>query len=106
MERNLRKNSARYIKNYIAIEPACSKDYVNVLLNDMLEYWCPDMALPVPNANILYIEYQNSIYPDIEIVTDRYNYLFGVNAFYEDIANGGYKGIPGLSMLFSIGFTS
>lgn len=100
------ENPARYIKNYIAIGLACPKDYVNALLNNTLGYWYPDMDLPDPNANIPYIEYQNSTYTSIEIMTDRYNFLPGVNAFYEGIANGDYKDIPGLSMLFSIGFTS
>lgn len=95
-----------YISLYIKLGKEYPKSYIEALLNNTLGYWYPQLHLPDENAQPQkYIEYSNSTYPGIAVMSNRYNFLPTLSKIYEGIGNyGTYNKIPVLSMLFSIGF--
>lgn len=97
-----------YLELYFQLGKKYPRSYVEALLNNTLGYWYPQLHLPDKNAAPQkYIEYSNSTYPGIAVMSNRYHIWPGVEKFYKNIGNNGsYDTVPGLSMLFSIGFYS
>lgn len=107
-----RSHFAKVPDNYFSLYEKLGKKYpkcyVEALLNNTLGYWYPELHLPDDNAKPQkYIEYSNSTYSGIAVMSKRYNFLPELSKFYEDIGDhGSYDSVPVFSMLFSIGFYS
>ena len=103
---NIKKDPIKFFKTYISIGITCPKAYINGFLNNTLAYWYPDADMPDPNAAPqMYIEYENSNYATISVMTERYNWFPKISSFYQKIGEqGSFKNIPVLSMFFSMGF--
>lgn len=102
------ENPMIYLKNYVSIGIDYPVEYIDALLNNTLGYWYPEMILPDESTYPQkYIEYTNSTYPGIEMMTNRYDFIPILSEFYKKIGeDGAYAKIPILSMFFSIGFIS
>lgn len=103
---NIKNDPLNFFKTYVSIGFSCPKAYINGFLNNTLAYWYPDADMPDVNAAPQkYIEYENSNYQTISLMTKRFNWFPKISSFYREIGEqGSFKSIPVLSMIFSMGF--
>ena len=95
----LLENTGDFVKLFLSLSFRYPVDFLEAFLSNTLGYWYPNINFP--NDGVYpqkYIEYTNSTY-EVEMMTDRYDYLPFLSNYYLDLGEG-----RGLSMLGPLAF--